>query len=75
MVVLQAMRQFLAVHIGMEKSNLNYKFMRTTNKLGILKYESPQMEILMFEFERFIASSTMLDDMTESEGSWDFLNN
>jgi hypothetical protein len=49
--------------------------MRTTNKLGILKYESPQMDILMLEFERCIASSTMLDDMTESEGSWDFLNN
>ena len=83
MVVLQAMRQLLAVHIGMENSNLivieinthiyNYcKFMRTTNKLGILKYESPQIQILMFEFEQCIASSTMLDDMTESEGTWDF---
>jgi hypothetical protein len=46
--------------------------MRTTNKLGILKYESPQMTILTFEFERCIASSTLLDDMTESEGTWDF---
>ena len=49
--------------------------MRTTNKLEILKYESPQMEILMFEVEQCIASSTTLDGMTESEGTWDFLNN
>ena len=49
--------------------------MRTTNKLGILKYESPQMQILMFEFEECSASATKLDDMTESEGTWDFLNN
>jgi len=51
---------------------MNYKFMRTTNKLGILKYKSPQIQILMFESEQCIASSTMLDDMTESEGTWDF---
>lgn len=76
MVVLQAMRQLLAVHIGMENSKLlNYNFMRTTNKLGILKYESPQIQILLFEFEQCIAGSTMLDDMTESEGTWDLLNN
>lgn len=49
--------------------------MRKTNKLGILKYESPQIQILMFESEQCIASSTMLDDMTESEGTWDLLNN
>jgi len=45
--------------------------MITTNKLGILKYESPQMQIFMFELEQCIAGSTMLDDMTESEGTWD----
>ena len=44
--------------------------MRKTNKSGTLEYESPQMEMLLLEVEQGFASSTLLDDMTESGGEW-----
>lgn len=44
--------------------------MRKTNKLVILEYESPQMEMLQLAVEQGFANSTFMDDMTESKGEW-----
>lgn len=44
--------------------------MRKTSKPVTLEYESPQMEMLLLAVEQGFAGSTLLDNMTESEGAW-----
>ncbi len=44
--------------------------MKKLLKRGALEYEQPQITTLLFEAEQGFATSSMLDDMKETQGEW-----
>ena len=45
-------------------------YMKKLLKRGALEYEQPQITTLLFEAEQGFATSSMLDDMKETQGEW-----
>lgn len=57
----------------LEKTNNTHNKQQTMKKTTMaLEYEQPQVTTILLQVEQGFANSAQLDDMKETEGSWEY---
>lgn len=59
----------------LEKTNNTHnkkQTMKRVTKVAAVEYEKPQVTAILLQVEQGFANSAQLDDMKETEGSWEY---